>query len=255
MSEMAQTRAKRFPWILVVLATIALGLLLVLGTWQVQRLAWKEGLIATIESRIGSAPLPLAEIEAMHATGGDVDYQPVRAEGHFLHGGERYFFATHEGQSGWYVYTPLELADGRAILVNRGFVPYDRKDPASRAEGQFAGEAAVTGLARNALDGKPSSLLPDNEPVQNIYYWKDLAGMANDAGLAPETVLPFFIDADEAANPGGLPVGGVTLVSMPNNHLQYAVTWYGLALALAGVFAVWILRWRKGPLATNAPRP
>lgn len=251
MSEVGPARARRFPWVLAVLATVVLALLLALGTWQMQRLAWKEALIATIDSRIASAPLSLAGIEEMHASGGDVDYQPARVAGRFLHDRERHFFATHEGQSGWYVYTPLALADGRSVLVNRGFVPYDRKNPASRVEGQVAGDVEITGLARNALDGKPSSLLPDNEPDKNIYYWKDLAGMADDAGLAPEAVLPFFIDADRAPNPGGLPVGGVTIVAMPNSHLQYAVTWYGLALALAGVFAVWIVRWRGARSAAN----
>lgn len=255
MSAAAPAKARRFPWITAVLAAVAFALLLALGTWQVQRLAWKEALIETIDSRIASQPKPLAAIEAMHAEASDVDYQPAQATGRFLHDSERHFFATFQGQSGWYVYTPLELADGRALFVNRGFVPYDRKDPATRAEGQVGGVVVVTGLARNALDGKPSSLLPDNEPDKNIYYWKDLDGMAASAGLDAARLLPFFLDAGPAPNPGGYPAGGVTMIEMPNSHLQYAVTWYGLALALAGVFAVWIMRWRKGPAATNAPRP
>ena len=98
--------------------------------------------------------------------------------------------------SGYYVYTPLALDDGRLVFVNRGFVPFDRKDPATRAAGQLAGPQTVPGLAREPLGAKPSSLLPDNDPAANIFYWKDLAAMAATAGLpAGAGVMPFFIDA------------------------------------------------------------
>lgn len=242
-----------FPWLLTVLAVVAMAVLLSLGTWQVQRLAWKEALVATIDARVAAPPKPLSEIEASNAAGDDIDYQPVEASGEFVHADEQFYFATHDGQSGWFVYTPLALGGGRFVFVNRGFVPYDRKDQATRLPGQIAGKVAVQGLARVAPTEKPSSILPDNDPAKNVYYWKDLHAMEAQAGLAPASVLPFFIDAGPAANPGGLPVGGVTIVSLPNNHLQYAVTWYGLAAALAGVFAAWLLRWRKARQTT--PRP
>jgi surfeit locus 1 family protein len=221
----------------------AIIILLALGTWQVQRLQWKEALIATISERIHAAPLQLADIEAKLASGAEVDYWPVIGQGRFLHTGERHFLATHDGQSGFFVYTPLQLVDGRIVFVNRGFVPYDLKDPAKRQEGQVEGEVAVTGLARDPLAEKPSSIVPDNDPAQNIFFWKDINTMAATAGLPDGAkVLPFFIDADASPNPGGWPVGGVTLIELPNNHLQYAVTWYGLAAALVGVM---IVGWRK----------
>lgn len=249
MSGLTQTRAGAggaARWLALIVGLVAFVVLLGLGTWQVERLHWKEALLATIDQRVHSTPLPLAEIEAKFNEAGDVDYWPVTATGRFLHSGERHFFATHEGNSGFYVYTPLELADGRFVLVNRGFVPYDMKDPAKRAQGQVEGEATVTGLARNPLAQKPSTMVPDNDPAKNIFYWKDRDVMAATAGLPTRAALvPFFIDADKTPNPSGLPVGGVTIIDLPNSHLQYAVTWYGLAAALAGVLGVWLWRSRQ----------
>lgn len=249
MSETTQTRAKAggpARWLALILGLAAFVVLLGLGTWQVERLYWKEALLATIDQHIHAAPLPLAEVEAKFGEAGDVDYWPVTVTGRFLHSGERHFFATHEGNSGFYVYTPLQLADGRFVLVNRGFVPYDLKDPTKRAQGQVEGEVTVTGLARNPLAQKPSTMVPDNDPAKNIFYWKDRDVMAATAGLpAGSALVPFFIDADKTPNPGGLPVGGVTIIDLPNSHLQYAVTWYGLAAALAGVLGVWLWRSRQ----------
>lgn len=232
----------------VLFGLLALVVLLALGTWQVQRLAWKEGLLATIAERMASPPKSVDEIEriVVSNTLPNVDYYPVRVAGTFRHAGERHFFATWKGKTGYYVYTPLRLADGRFVFVNRGFVPFDLKEPAKRPDSQPAGEVNVTGLSRNVLAAKPSWLVPDNDEAKNIFYWKDIRAMTATAGLPDgAVVLPFFIDADATANPGGLPVGGVTMIDLPNNHLQYALTWYGLAAALAGVLGVWLWRGRK----------
>jgi surfeit locus 1 family protein len=244
MSAGAASATGRSPWLVALLGLVAFLVLLGLGTWQVQRLYWKQDLLATIEARTKAAPLPLAEIEALYERTGDVEYMPVTVTGAFRHDGERHFLATWKGQAGFFVYTPLDLADGRVVFVNRGFVPYDMKDPTKRPEGQVGGKVSVTGLARNPLAEKPSSLVPDNDPGKNVFYWKDRDAMAASAGLsANAAIVPFFIDADATPNPGGLPAGGVTLIDLPNNHLQYAVTWYGLAAALLGVLAAWF--WRR----------
>ncbi|WP_378943880.1 SURF1 family protein [Mesorhizobium sp. ANAO-SY3R2] len=240
---MARPAAKRGTFLMLVLGTIVFAILIALGSWQLQRLYWKEGLIAQIAERTHSQPLPLAEMEVKFRATGDVDYWPVTLSGTFEHQGERHFFATWEGQSGFYVYTPLRLEDGRFVLVNRGFVPYDLKDAGKRPLGQVEGAVRITGLARDPLDAKPGSLVPDNDPVKNVFYWKDRDAMAASAGLpADAAVLPFFVDADKTPNPGGLPIGGVTMIDMPNNHLQYVVTWWGLAAALLGVMGFWLLR-------------
>lgn len=247
MAEDARAVSKPFPWLAVFLGGILFAILIGLGTWQVQRLYWKEALLATIAERTRAEPMSLKDVELRYGETGDIEYTPVVATGEFLHEAERHFFATWQGQSGYYIYTPLRLEDGgRVVFVNRGFVPFDKKDPETRQQGQVAGLQTVRGLARNPLPGKPSMMLPDNDPDKNIFYWKDLRAMAILSGLNIEGgVLPFFIDADARPNPGGLPQGGVTMIDLPNSHLQYAITWYGLAAALAGVLGVMLYRRRQ----------
>jgi surfeit locus 1 family protein len=161
------------------------------------------------------------------------EFRPVRVEGVFEHGQERYVGATADsGQPGFHVVTPLRLDDGRRLLVNRGFVPSELKDPARRAEGEVEGRVAVEGLIRVPPVGKPSWLAPDNHPEDNMWFWVDSAAMAPGA-------LPFYIDAGTAPNPGGWPRGGVTRLLLPNDHLQYAITWYALAVALAVIYVVY----------------
>jgi surfeit locus 1 family protein len=227
----------RFVATLIALA-IALVVLLSLGTWQVERLFWKEALIASIEARRTAAPITVDDAAGKVATGEDIDYSAITATGRFDHVHERYFLATHDGAPGFYVYTPLILADQKIVFVNRGFVPDDLKDPAKRKAGQIEGEVTLKGLARSRLATKPSSLVPENEPAKNLFFWKDLDAMAASASLDRSKLLPFFIDADNAANPGGYPVGGVTQIDLPNNHLSYAVTWYGLAAVLVVIAAL-----------------
>ncbi len=239
-------RARLSAGVLIVLAC-AFFILMALGTWQVYRLQWKEGLLADIDARTKAQPVTLAEMERRFAEGAGVEYWPVEVTGTFHHAGERHFFSTWKGQSGFNVYTPLMLDDGRVIIVNRGFVPYDRKDAATRADGQVAGPVEIAGLARDPLREKPSFMVPENEPGKNVFYWKDIAAMSATANLPRGIeIVPFFVDAGGAPNPGGLPVGGVTLIDLPNNHLQYAVTWYGLAAALVGVA---LFRFRRGRAA------
>jgi surfeit locus 1 family protein len=217
-----------------------------LGFWQVQRLQWKEGLIAQIADRRAQPPVTLDTLLQRWREGGDVDYFPVTVSGSFIHGQEQYFYTTLDGAVGWNVYTPLIDPGGRGVMVNRGFVPDRLRAPDSRPQGNAETEARVEGLARNPVAQKPNSFVPDNEPENGTYFWKDLGAMAAAAGLDPDSVVPFFIDAGPAENPGGLPKGGVTIVNLPNNHLQYAITWFGLALALLGVGGYYLFATHRG---------
>jgi surfeit locus 1 family protein len=240
----ARSRGQVIATAVVVLA--ALAILLSLGTWQVERLHWKEGLLADIAQRRAAAPVALSDIEAIRKSGGDIEYRRVSVTGTFDHARERHFFATFGGQTGFYVYTPMTLADGRILFVNRGFVPYEMKDPKTRTAGEVADQQTVTGYARVRLGEKPSSIVPDNDLAKNIFYWKDLDAMASTTGIDASKVVQFFVDADGSiVNPGGWPKGGVTQFDLPNSHLQYAVTWYGLAVALVAVVIGMIFRRKR----------
>ena len=237
-------------------AAIAIGVVFLsgLGFWQVKRLAWKEALIQRVETNLSAAPLTLAEIDAMHQRGEDFEYRPVKLAGEFDHSGEQHFFATHKGSPGYFVYTPLKLETGAYIFVNRGYVPLEQKVSSGREAGQVTGRVEIEGLARSAPDAKPNTFVPDNDLAKNVYHWKSLDQMtarafASGSGESGGPVMPFFVDAGDTANPGGLPQGGVTLIEFPNNHLQYAITWFGLAATLLVVGGFFLF----GRIRGNSP--
>lgn len=233
-------------FILPICIIAGLAFLVSLGTWQMKRLAWKEALIATVEENLKLPPLSTNEMSTLLGEGGAIEYRPVTARGIFHHDKEQYFFTTHKGKPGWHVYTPLERSDGSIVFVNRGFVPVDLKDPAKRAAGQVGGEVEIIGLARMAPTEKPNSFVPNNDLAKNIYYWKSISQMMGQSGFKMEhPLVPFFVDANDSPNPGGLPLGGITLISFPNSHLQYALTWYGLALTLLVVGGLFMFNRHK----------
>jgi surfeit locus 1 family protein len=128
------------------------------------------------------------------------------------------------------VITPL-LTERGAILVNRGFVPPERRLPATRPQGQVSGTVSVVGLLRLSEPG--GRFLRANQPARDRWFSRDVAAIAARRGV--ERAAPFFIDADATANPGGLPVGGLTVINFRNAHLVYALTWLALAgMCLAG---------------------
>ncbi len=226
----------------------AFAILVSLGNWQVRRLGEKEALIAEVNSRMKSAPADLASIGKRWAATKDVDYFPLRVSGTYDHTRETLFYNTQDGNVGWHVIVPFELEDGRVMLLNRGFVPDQLRQQEKRKEGLVGGKQEITGLARNPVTERPNSMIPDNSLEKNEFYWKDFNALAEKTGLAgSDKLVPFMVDA--GANPDAAfqwPKGGVTRVSFPNNHLQYAVTWYGLAtiLVLVGGAFMWSRRRR-----------
>jgi len=234
-------RRRRFrPALAPTLAALAgIVILLGLGTWQLERLAWKERLIAARAEGLAADPVALPGSAADWTA---FDFRPVEVTGVFRHDLEQIFGArTFEGRFGHHVLTPLLRSDGTAVLVDRGWVPADRRAPETRAGGQVTGQLTLTGIARFRADDEPGWFTPANEPEARLWYWYDLDAMQEALGLE---LLPVVVEADAAPVPGGLPVGGRTRIDLPNNHLQYAVTWYGLALALLGVWVAFSLRSR-----------
>ncbi len=223
------------------IATLAgLALLVGLGLWQLQRLEWKEGLIARIEARTERKPMSLERAIALAREGGNVTYYPVSAEGRFHHARERYLYALSlEGEPGWHVITPLETVDGTVVLVDRGFVPDSLRDPSSRRLGQIQQVVTVTGLARTS--DEPSVFIPDNDIAANQWFSRDLPAMARSMFPGGTVqVAPFFLEAEASNVPGGWPEGGQTRLTLTNNHLQYAITWFALALCLVVIYAVYV---------------
>lgn len=231
--------------------TVAFLILVGLGSWQLGRLHWKEALIARVEARVHAPPedLPPAADWPNLTREGD-EYRPVRLSGTFDHARETLIYTVRgedapppRGQ-GFFVITPLLRTDGPPVLVNRGFVPTGRADPAGRGEGQVSGTVEVTGLLR--FSEEPSLFVPANDPARNAFYRVSVAEISAARGLPG--AAPFLVDANARPNPGGLPVGGTTRIAFPNRHLEYALTWYGLAAALVGVGAA--LAWSRRRRAT-----
>jgi len=146
-----------------------------------------------------------------------------------------------KGGTGFDVLTPLREAGGRFVLVNRGFVPTELKDPARRAVGQPAGTVRLSGMLRLPSEKKPNWFVPDNRPDRDDWFWIDLRAMGAADGLAD--VAPFYLEADATPNPGGWPKGGVTPLALPNDHLQYAITWFSLAVV---AIVIYLLSQRRG---------
>ena len=233
-------------WLLLILSFIVFTILLSLGYWQLKRLYWKEELLSTIEARIDFIPKSIEEILTIYRAGEDVEYMPVILTGTFKHSSERHYYATHNGVAGWFVFTPFQFENARIIFVNRGFVPETLKHADQRLESLIDGKIEIVGLVRIPPKNRPNIFIPDNQPDKNQFYWRSLEEMTSSVTLLRDyQVEPLFIDAKSIPNLN-YPKGSTTLVKLPNNHLQYAITWFGLAIVLIGVCGrfLWI-KWNE----------
>lgn len=211
-------------------ALLVFGVLISLGTWQVERLIWKLDLIERVETRVHAPPVEApGRQDWPGVTAADHEYRHVSVTGTFLNDRETLVTASTELGPGYWVLVPLRRDDGTLVLINRGFVPTEQRDPASRPTAAVAGETTVTGLLR--ITEPEGMLLRSNDPAAGRWYSRDVAAIAAARGLSD--VAPYFIDADAASGGPGLPVGGLTVIKFHNNHLVYALTWYGLALMVA----------------------
>jgi len=201
-----------------------------LGIWQVERRAWKLRLIADVEQRIHAPPRPAPGPAEWNGLSRDnAQYRRVRVHGTFLNDRETLVKAVTAYGEGYWIITPLETAWG-TVLVNRGFVPPDRREPARRT--QLAGKVAVEGLLR--MSEPEGAFLRQNDPAHERWYSRDVEAIGRARRLG--RVAPYFIDADARSGQGEWPIGGLTVVAFRNAHLEYALTWFALALlSIAGV--------------------
>jgi len=224
-----------------VAALCALVVLLWLGTWQIERKAWKEALIATVTERFAAPPVrlpPPAEWPRLDPS--NDEFRRVGFSAEWLNDQEALVYTTGSSLRadaagpGYWVFTPARVPGG-IVMVNRGFVPEGRQDPATRPDGRTAGPADIVGVMR--WPETPGLFTPAGDPARNLWFARDPAAMAAAKGLG--AVAPFYIEQESPSVPGGLPQVGKLQPSLPNNHLGYALTWYGLALVLVVGFGIW----------------
>jgi surfeit locus 1 family protein len=218
-----------------------------LSLWQMERREWKRGILDRIAENQAATPVSLDELVK-----GDPlvhEYGRAKLSGTFMNDREFYLAARSlKDDVGIQVITPVKTDDGRIVLFDRGFVPSPKKDPKTRPQGQIEGHVDLVGVVRRSQ--VQHRFVPDNDPGKNFWFHVDVPLMRKMAGGTPDPKLDtFFLDADATPNPGGLPVGGQTQLDIPNDHLQYAITWFLIALSLVGVYLGF--HWENGRLTVN----
>jgi surfeit locus 1 family protein len=214
-----------------------------LGVWQLDRKTWKENLIATVTARLVRAPENLPPRPKWNeAKQADDEYRRVNFSAEFLEGEEALVYTNGSAfrpdihGAGYWVFAPARLPGGSIVVINRGFVPLNRKDPAARVEGAPHGTTDIIGVLR--WPEPRGTFTPADEPQNNVWYARDAPAIA--AAKKWDSAAPFYVEQEAPVPPGGLPSPGKLSLTLPDNHLQYALTWFGLALGLAGVYVVWL---------------
>ena len=247
MSRLTFTGFKKLLSLLVV--TMSFALLVVLGSWQVQRLDWKANLIATVNDRVSRAPVVAPGPDTWSGLSKSTDvYRPVNLVGRYIHEAEIHVYfplmspaGGPLGGQGYFIMTPFVSVDGWSVFVNRGFVPNQLKERATRLQTLVGGEITISGLMR--FSEPKNFATPDADTQKNIWYRRGTEELNAFANL--ENAAPYWIDLKAGQGVAGLPQGGETRIVFTNSHLQYAFTWFSLALVLFGVVIVYLLRLRK----------
>lgn len=220
------------------LKTLLVGLILLfsvivlsgLGVWQLQRRVWKLCLIDRVEQRVRATPTDAPGPESWpNINASDYAYRHVSVRGQFVKGRSTLVRAVTERGRGYWLVEPLQAAEGFTVLINRGFIPADRITRSPSGRERLDAVTTITGLLRMTEPG--GGFLHQNDPTSGRWYSRDVVAIANAQGI--ERVAPYFIDADASVTSSDLAVGGLTVISFPNNHLIYALTWFGLAAMLS----------------------
>lgn len=244
MVDVAGALPARRPPIVRMLATGAMlagiALFVALGIWQLERRVWKLDLIARVDQRVHATAVAAPGPSQWPAiTAENAEYRHVALKGRFLDQQTLVLAVTKLGRGFW-VMTPMLTDAGFVVLVNRGFIPSDQKGLI--ASDRASGEKTITGLLRMSEPG--GAFLHSNDPADGRWYSRDVAAIAASQGLG--TVAPYFVDADASSDAGAWPRGGLTVITFRNAHLQYALTWFALALALAAMAVRAAIAARRG---------
>ncbi|MBP1850191.1 SURF1 family protein [Rhizobium halophytocola] len=240
---MQTTQAPSFfrPRVLVATALAALvtAMFVGLGIWQIERLQWKLDLIARVDARVhaDAVPAPAEDAWASVTREGD-EYRHVSVTGTFVNADEVQIYVPTRLGPGYWVMTPLKRDDGTYVMINRGFVPEELKDPAKRTPP--TGAVTVKGLLRISED-KGWLFSRANDPEHKAWYRRDIGSITKAFDLAP--AAPYFIDEELGSDPDAFPRGGLTVVEFRNSHLSYAITWFAMALMTLVCYGVVLRQW------------
>ena len=224
----------------------SLVVLLALGTWQVERKAWKEALIATLTQRLAAAPVelpPPSEWGKLTPEGDEFRRVKLRAD---FRSDDALAYTSGSAlrddvkAPGYFVFAAGRLPDGQHVVVNRGYVK-ERTYPAR------PGSEDIVGVLR--WPEVSSWVVADHDATADVWYVRDHRLMARRRGWGD--VAPFYVEQESPVPPGGAPHPAQLRVNLPNHHLQYALTWYGLAAVLVIVFAIWTIHRRREAAAAG----
>ena len=221
------------PFLWLTIVTLPAFLVLIsLGSWQLQRLQWKNDIISNFEARSAAEAIAIPEANAELDV---LEFSSLALEGEYLHDKETFLTGrTYEGNAGFHVVTPFLLNDGRTILINRGWVSEDYRDPAKRAFSQIDGKTSVAGILRRP--GVRGYFVPENEPENGFWFTLVPSQINQHLDLGDAAIEQFYADAVRTSDVVTLPIAAKTKLNLRNAHLSYAMTWYGIAIALVGVY-------------------
>jgi surfeit locus 1 family protein len=228
--------------------TLVAGLVFVtlvsLGVWQLQRKVWKETVISALNERLAAAPgeLPPPAIWPT-LTAQDSEFRRVRFRADFLPVQDTYAYMAGSAlrddirEPGYFVFRPAKLPDGRIVVVNRGYVPLNHTAQSATDTEEIAGYLR--------WPEKESWVTSASDNTGETWFVRDHIGMAKARGWGE--VAPFYVDQETPMPQGGLPRPATLKVNLRNDHFGYAITWFGLAATLAGVFIAWLITGRRRP--------
>jgi len=229
---------------LVVLAAFAV--LVSLGQWQLSRKVWKENLIAAMTQRLAVAPQELPPPDQWNTLNPDnAEFRRVKVSGEYLPVRDTYAFVAGSAlrndikEPGYFVFRPMKLADGRIVAINRGYVPLEYMEQTP------AGPAEVVGYIRSPE--KAAWFMTESNSDGDTWFVRDPQAMAKARGWGE--VAPFYIDQELPVPASGMPRPSALTVTLRNDHFGYALTWFGLAAVLAGVYLAWLISRRRNPAA------